>query len=182
VNINKFKPYQLEVTIKGGGEHKEDSKNKKESKHKEDSKEDFQDDFIENQTKFKTIVNEKDSVVDIKKSIYKTIELEVSFSSMDFSRDPSKSWNSTKRNFFNKTIGNFSSRINSNLESTRNNFSVEYPIEDSTPKLAWVDLNFFNLELVGVDSNFFNLESIETDFNMESTQEDFEKENGSDSF
>ncbi len=56
VNINKFKPYQylgqvpigLEVTIEGGGEHKEDSENKKDSKHKENSREDFQDDFIKN--------------------------------------------------------------------------------------------------------------------------------------
>ncbi len=41
----------LEATIEGGGEHKEDSKNK------EDSQKDFQYGFIENQTTLKTKIN-----------------------------------------------------------------------------------------------------------------------------
>jgi hypothetical protein len=56
VNINKLKPYRylgkalkgLEATIKGGGEHKEDSKNKG-SENKEDSQKDFQYGSIKNQ-------------------------------------------------------------------------------------------------------------------------------------
>jgi hypothetical protein len=79
---------------------------------------------------------------------------------VDFNKNPPKNWNSTERHLFNKTIGNFDSIINSNLESAKNNFGVEYPIEDST------------LESVGVDSKLFNLESAYINFDMESTQED----------
>lgn len=46
------------------------------------------------------------------------------------------------------------------MELAKNNFGVEYLIEDST------------LESVGVDSKLFNLESAETNFDLESTQED----------
>jgi hypothetical protein len=59
VNINKLKPYKylgkaprgLKVTIEGGGEHKEDSKNK------EDSQKDFQYGSSKNQTTLKTKIN-----------------------------------------------------------------------------------------------------------------------------
>jgi hypothetical protein len=108
VNINKFKTYQLEVTIEGGGEHKEDSENKKDLEHKEDSREDFQDDSIKNQTKLKTIVNRKNSVVDIRELIYKTTKLETIISSMGFNKNSLKRWDSTKKHLFNKAIGNFS--------------------------------------------------------------------------
>jgi hypothetical protein len=42
-------PRRLEVTIKGGGEHKEDLENK-DLKNKKDSKKDFQYGYNENQT------------------------------------------------------------------------------------------------------------------------------------
>jgi hypothetical protein len=72
VNIDKFKPYKylwkapkgLEATIKGGGEHKEDSDNK------EDSQKLFQYVFTKNEITLKIEINQKNHVASIGKSEY----------------------------------------------------------------------------------------------------------------
>jgi hypothetical protein len=65
-----------------------------------------------------------------------------------------------KRHLSNKAVGNFDSTINSNVEFGRNDFGLEYFIEDSTLKLDGVDFELFGLELAW------------SNFSMESTQED----------
>jgi hypothetical protein len=95
-------------------------------------------------------------VTNIGEPIYRTTKLEMIINIMDFSRDPPKSWNSTKRHLFNKVIVNFDSIINSNLELTRKKSSVEYPIEDSTLESAKVNFKLFYLELARID---FGMES-----------------------
>ncbi len=74
MNINKLKPYiyvgkapkGLEVTIEGGGEHKEDLENK------EDSQKCFQFGFIENENTLKIRINQNNLVTSIRKPKYKT--------------------------------------------------------------------------------------------------------------
>lgn len=105
MHINKLKPYRylgqapkgLEATIKGGGEHKEDSKHKEDLENKEDSRADVQDDYIEKLIQLKILVNQKNLVADIQKPIYGSIELKRSFGLMDFNRNESKSGNSIER-------------------------------------------------------------------------------------
>ncbi len=55
--------------------------------------------------------------------------------------------------------GDFGLQTNFELESTKNNFGMEYLKEDSTPKS------------IEVDPKHFSLESIHSSFNMESTNE-----------
>jgi hypothetical protein len=56
--------------------------------------------------------------------------------------------NSTEWHFFNETIRNFGSTTNSNLELVKNNFNLEYPIDNSTPKSFEVGFERVGLELV----------------------------------
>ncbi len=56
-------------------------------------------------------------------------------------------------------VGDFGLQTNFELESTKNNFGMEYLKEDSTPKS------------IEVDPKHFSLESIHSSFNMESTNE-----------
>ncbi len=65
----------------------------------------------------------------------------------------------TKSHLVSEVTGNFSLAKHSNLESAKNNSSLEYLTKDSTPKS------------VGVDFELFDLESTKTDFNMEFAQE-----------
>jgi hypothetical protein len=126
----------LEATIKGAREHKEDSQK------------DFQNGFAKNQATLKTIINQKHLVASIKKSKYETTKLETIFGPSNFGKNQMKIWNSTKRHLSNNAFGNFGLATNSNLESTRNNFGLEYSTKDSTQESIVVDFEFFGLESV----------------------------------
>jgi hypothetical protein len=76
-------------------------------------------------------------VASINKPKYKTIELKIIFGPLIFDKDQQKSWSSTKQHHSDEAIGNFGSITNSNLDSTMNNFGLEYSLKDSTLEVVF---------------------------------------------
>ncbi len=72
---------------------------------------------------------------------------------MDFGNDKSKSWISIIRHLSTKDVGISNSMVNSNLELTKTNSSLDYLTKNSTPKSIKVDLKLFMLESSWADSN-----------------------------
>ncbi len=72
---------------------------------------------------------------------------------MDFGNNKSKSWISIIRHIFTKDVGISNSTVNSNLELTKTNSSLEYLTKNSTPKSIKVDFKLFMVESSWADSN-----------------------------
>jgi hypoxanthine phosphoribosyltransferase len=74
------------------------------------------DDYIENQIKFKTIINQKNSVVDMENQYTKLPNWKQFSIQWILVETHQKVGIPLKKHLFNKTIGNFGSTINSKLE------------------------------------------------------------------
>ncbi len=133
-----------------------DWENQKNLVCKEDSRKTIRGASTEKIIQPKIIVNRKNPIVDIGEPIYESIEPDKSFNSNFFGKDESKDWNSIERN------KNSNSTINSNLELTKINSSLEYPMKDSTPKLVGVDFEILKVEFsrANFSSEFTHQDSI----------------------